>query len=123
MGQALYDGSQISTTTSNILIMTYAKKFNLTQDAFKGLIDLIRVHCPKENNCVSTVYKLKSFFRELLSDDGFQPKQVKYCSICQTFVSEHKTTCDVPECSGRREPLIIFKYISIASQLRKHLQG
>ena len=103
--------------------MTYAKNFNLTQDAFKGLIDLIRVHCPKENNCVSTVYKLKSFFRELLSDDGFQPKQVKYCSICQTFVSEHKTICDVPECSGRHEPLISFKYISIASQLQKQLQG
>ncbi|KAJ7391429.1 hypothetical protein OS493_018475 [Desmophyllum pertusum] len=60
--QALYDGSEISTTTSNILIMTYAKKFNLTQDAFKALIELIRVHCPKENKCVSSVFKLKSFF-------------------------------------------------------------
>ena len=123
VGQPLHDGSQISTTTSNILIMTCAKRFNWTQDAFKGLIDLIRVHCPKENNCISTVYKLKSFFRELLSDDGFQPKKVKYCSFCQTFVSEHKTTCNVPECFGRREPLISFEYISIASQLWKHLQG
>ena len=123
VGQPLYDGSQISTTTSNILLMTYAKKFNLTQDGFKALIDLIRVHCPKENNCVSTVYKLKSFFRELLSDDGFQTKQVKYCSICQRVVPEHKTACDVPECSGRHEPLISFEHISIKSQLRKLLQG
>ena len=55
----------------------------MTQDSFKALIDLIRVHFSKEDNCVISVFKLKFFSREVLDDDGFQPKQFKYCSVCQ----------------------------------------
>lgn len=123
ISEPLYEGSDITTTISNILIMTYAKKYNLTQDGFRALIDLIRVHCPKENNCVTSVFKLKSFFCGVLDDDGFQPKQFKYCSVCQGQVPSNETTCGVKGCPGQRQPLIQFDYIPIKHQLRKLFQG
>lgn len=103
--------------------MTYAKKFNLTQDAFKALIELIRVHCPKENKCVSSVFKLKSFFREVLSDEGFKPQHFQYCKVCQRLVPEHQNRCNVEGCAGQRETLISFDYIPIENQVRKLFQG
>lgn len=122
--QPIFDGSDISVTMSNILIMSYAKRFNLTQEAFQAVIDLVRVHCPKENNCVSSVYKLKSFFKDILTDDGYQPKCVKYCRVCLNLVDgEHISVCDVQGCAGQSEPLITFQYIPIQNQLRKLFQG
>ena len=119
MDQPLYARSQITSTTSNILFMSFAKKFQLTQDAFQSLIDLIRVHCPKQNNCVKSVFKLKSFFREILPDDSFRPKRFKYCNVCQGLVQERQIRCQVEGCPGQWEPLIFFDYLPIGKQFRK----
>lgn len=123
MSLPLYEGSRISATISNILIMSYAKKFHLTQDAFQSLIELIKVHCPEKNNCAPSVFKLKSFFKEVLSDDEFEPIHTKYCGICQGMVPDEKDACVVDGCPGKGDKLISFDYIPIKNQMRRLFQG
>jgi len=51
---SLYKDSVITTPASNVVIMEYAIKHNLTMDALADLLKLVKLHCPAPNNVSST---------------------------------------------------------------------
>lgn len=120
----LYSGAPISSSSSVVLLLSFVFKHNLTREALSDLLAVVEAHCPRPNNCRTTVKKLFQFVSQAKGDI------VKhyYCGYCNAYYgrddnqAEVNRTCNI--CSkvipkdGR-----FFIEVHIIKQLRKFFSG
>lgn len=71
----IYDGADLTTGASMLLIMTYVLEHNLSGDGFADLLDLISIHCKQKNTIPTSVHLFKQWFQDL----KITPKKHSYC--------------------------------------------
>ena len=100
----LYSDAPITTTSSVVLLLSFASKYKLTREAFNDLLVVIEAHCPQPNNCKTTVRKLLDFVSQAKGEivkhyfceyckayhGGCKAEVSGNCNICQKELS---TTC------------------------------
>lgn len=60
----LFAGTPISSSSSVVLLLSFVFKHKLTREAFSDLLALVEAHCPRPNNCKTTVKKLFEFISQ-----------------------------------------------------------
>ena len=60
----LYSGAPITSSSSVVLLLSFVFKHKLTHEAFNDLLAVIEAHCPRPNNCKTTVNKLFQFLSQ-----------------------------------------------------------
>ena len=58
----LYPGASITVNVTMILLLAFAVRHKLTNEAISDLLYLINTICPKPNNTCKTLYNFKKFF-------------------------------------------------------------
>ena len=58
---ALYSGALITSSSSVVLLLSFEFKHRLTHEALSDLLAVIEAHCPRPNNCRTTVKNLFEF--------------------------------------------------------------
>ena len=122
--EILFSGAPITSSSSVVLLLSFVLKHKLTREAFSDLLALVEAHCPRPNNCRTTVKKLFEFVSQAKGDI------VKhlYCGYYNAYYSrsdactEVNRTCsicgkEIPE-DGR-----FFIEVPIVKQLRKFFSG
>ena len=85
----LYDGSSLTVATSNIMIMQYKIRHNLTDQALADLLQLLQIHCPIPNNIPPSIYHFKKNFQ----DKNFTMKLNYFCSSCLQSTNQSDNCC------------------------------
>lgn len=120
----LYSGAPISSSSSVVLLLSFVFKHNLTREALSDLLAVVEAHCPRPNNCRTTVKKLFEFVSQAKGDI------VKhyYCGYCNAYYgrgddqAEANRTCNI---CGKAIPKDgkFFIEVPIIKQLRKFFSG
>ena len=63
--QALYQDSSLSVSESSLLVMAFAVRHKLSGVALEDLLELIQLHCPKPNKCITEMKEFQFFFQAL----------------------------------------------------------
>ena len=63
--QALYQDSSLSVSESSLLVMAFAVRHKLSGVALEDLLELIQLHCPKPNKCITEMKEFQLFFQAL----------------------------------------------------------
>ena len=118
LDKPLYDGSPITVTASNVLIMKLKMKHSLSNECVRDLLSLIKLHCPSPNNCVASLYKFTKIFGKCNTVLHF------HCNTCYESVTEDDMVCKNSLCKNN---LVIggrssFIEVPIEQQLRKILE-
>ena len=66
----LYEGARISLGISLMLLMSFAIKHSLTDSAVRDLLQVLNLHCPAPNVCITSLCFLRSIFQ----DSDFHPE-------------------------------------------------
>ena len=85
----LYSGASLTVSSSNILIMQYKMRHNLTDQALADLLHLLRLHCPTPNHCVPSIYHFEKPFQRMKYPILFH----YFCSSCLQGVSDSDSFC------------------------------
>ena len=91
--QPLYAGAPLSCEASMYLTYQYAIKAKLSYQMTTHLINLIRVHCPAENLCPSSLHTLKKHFSNKRT-----PNVKRYCSGCLDEIPSVVKQCQKRGC-------------------------
>ena len=123
----LYEGSVLTVESSLLLLNSYVCHHNLTQQASQDLLQLLRLHLPKDNVLPPSLYLFHKQSEEIESqytDIDVAPNFHHYCPECYTLLTDHKTTLCVNEhCKTEInfDSSPSFITVSIADQLRRFL--
>ena len=63
--QPLYQDSSLSISESSLLVMAFAVRHKLSGVALEDLLELIHLHCPKPNKCITEMKEFQLFFQAL----------------------------------------------------------
>lgn len=113
--QPLYEGANLTTWDSYLMIMKYALRHGLTKQAVKDLLELVGMHLPHSSTI--SVYKLKKFFLDLYEDISFNVHHC--CSLCHSPFADVEASCPNGCDRGATE----FLTISVEAQLKRKLQS
>lgn len=92
--QPVYDGSTLTSKSSNLLIKQYSMKHKLSKEALSDLLKLIQLHCPKPNTVPCTVYQFEKQFADLNKSQRLH----HFCSFCLQGVLQEDIHCSNPFC-------------------------
>ena len=112
--EPLYKDAVITTAASNVVIMKYAIKHNLTMDALADLLQLVKLHCPSPNNVPSSLYYFKKHFQELQYPVTYH----YFCNACLMEISKNSEVCSNQECSAEIKSLSSFIELPVGLQLK-----
>ena len=62
--ESLFEGSALTTTASDVLILEYSMKHGLTNEAITDLLKLLQLHLPMPNKCTNSIFSLKKLYGE-----------------------------------------------------------
>ena len=94
--EALFPGCPLTVTASSVLLTQFKMRHNLTQEAVSDLLQLLSLHWPVPNNCVSSVYLFNKQFTTLETP----VKHHYFCSTClQEVESDKVRVCPNPACA------------------------
>ena len=91
----LYEGSSLTVATSRILILKFRSKHRLTNDGLNDLLQLVQLHCPKPNKCITSTY----LFNKQLEKSSVVPHH--YRSSCFMSITEDMHTCPNELCISK----------------------
>lgn len=117
----LYEGSQLSTENSLLLLNSYMCRHHLTRQAREDLLELVRLHLPKKNKLPSSLYLFQKTSDQI---DAVVPNYHHYCPECYTLLQDSTTTLCSNECCKTTinfESSPYFITVSIANQLNTML--
>ena len=116
----LYNGAQISVGLSVILIMSFVINHGLTDAALRDLLQIISLHCPSPNLCITSLYIFKKFF----AATKFNFKRHYYCPSCKTSIDDLRLECPNVACGERlsNPDQSYFIELSIFEQLQNLLR-
>jgi len=84
----LYHGAPISYRVMMILLLTYAVRHKLTNEAISDLLYIIGLVCPQPNYCCSSLHKFKKYFSFMVLPSEF----FYYCPSCFGLIDSLATT-------------------------------
>ena len=120
----IYEGSDISIHASSVLMLQFKVRHDLTEQALTDLFQLIRLHCPRPNNFISSIYQFKKQFQNL-----YYPIVLHYfCSSCYYCFEDEKpsvSSCPNSLCGANleaKEAISSFIEVSISLQLKTILE-
>lgn len=117
----LYEGCDITIEESEILIMTYAMRFGLTDVALKHLLQLIDCHLPEQQH-----RSLYMFLKKFPSPPEIVTHY--FCPNCQTNITFPENNHKICECGFQCDKNYLkmkgsyFLHIPLKEQLRKLMQ-
>ena len=79
----LYPGASITVNITMVLILAFAVRHKLTNEAISDLLYLINKICPQPNNVCKTLYNFRKYFSYLLTPVNF----CYYCINCFGLVN------------------------------------
>ena len=91
--QQLYEGSELTVSSSCLLLKKFRMQHRLTETAFADLLRLISLHCPRPNKCLTSPYLFNKQFGEHKLPMEFH----NFCSNCLCRVEGDKK-CPNPSC-------------------------
>ena len=99
----LYEGSRLTVSASCVLLMQLKLKHKLTNECVQDFLQLIELHCPSPNNCVTSTYKLNKELEKKQNECSWQIKEHYFCSYCfqatDDSQSENSSSmCENPQC-------------------------
>ena len=94
--EPLYEGSSLTVPTSSVLIMKYALRHSLTQEALADLLRLVKLHCPSPNQCPSSLYQFNKEFRDL----HYPIVLHHFCSACLHVVEVESSEMESKMCTN-----------------------
>ena len=112
----LYEGSLLATKSS--LLLLNVCHHNLTQQACQDLLQLLKLHLPKENAMPSSLYLFQKQSKQIESQHiDVVPNHYRYCSECYTLLSDCGNTFSLDECckaeiNSDLSPCLITVFIS-----------
>lgn len=86
---SLFDGCPLTLSASNLLIMKFKMRHNITKEALSDLLKLIKLHCPIPNLCPSSLYLFEKHFKTLKYPVRFH----LFCDICYEEIQPTDTEC------------------------------
>ena len=119
--QLLYKGSSLTMSASNILVMAYSMKHNLSNEAIGDLLQLLKLHLPNPNNCVGSAY---SFKKQFAVNSTPKVDHHYFCSKCFQNVEPSVLVCPNVDCGedlSLNGNLASFMEVSIEDQLQRLL--
>ena len=84
----LYEDSSLSTESSLLVISSYMCRHHLTGQAHEDLLELIKLHLPKENNLPSSLY----LARRASVQNNIVLNYHHYCQHCYTILHDCTST-------------------------------
>jgi hypothetical protein len=117
----LFDKSKYSVIDASRLIVSYALRFSLSDQASKNLVDLIKLLLPEKNNMLKSYNKM---FKSLISKEN-KIKVKNYCIFC-SYELDNKKNCQNIECDKyetHQFPYDTFHYVDIKNQLEEILSS
>lgn len=112
-GVHLYEGSSLTVATSRILILK--SKHKLTNDGLNDLLQLIQLHFPKPNKCITSTY----LFNKRSEKSSAVPHH--YCSSCFMSITEDTHICPNELCKQvftNKSDVSFFTEVPVAQQLK-----
>ena len=94
--EPLYEGSSLTVPTSSVLIMKFALRHKLTQEALADLLRLVKLHCPSPNQCPSSLYQFNKEFRDL----HYPIVLHHFCSACLHVVEIESSEMESKMCTN-----------------------
>lgn len=91
----LFEGSPISTSANNVLVMEYSMKHNLTNEGLADLLKLQSLLLPTPNNCPRSTHLLRKLFDKYQS---FTRSTHYFCNNCFAQV-DTCTNLECPKCN------------------------
>ena len=116
--QPLYQDSSLSISESSLLVMAFAVRHKLSGVALEDLLELIHLHCPKPNKCITEMKEFQLFFQAL------KHPIVKhyYCPniVCKVYIgsSEPGNGTKCPVCATTLCCSTYFIEIPVMEQLK-----
>ena len=114
----LYGHADVTIFQSYLLAFQYSMKHSLTQSALSDLLDLIKVHLPRDTSYLKSVHQMKGFFMKLFPHAA--PLIHEYCSYCLSALPP-SGACAMPYCPGTTKGQFIT--IPLIPQLRRMFEG
>lgn len=111
----LYENAPLTILDSYLLLYQYALKNSLTKEAFSGLISLVAAHLPPNAKAATSMYRLKKFFDEKLSQ--VQSCHHSYCTKCLALLEDAECKNDCGETIHQ------FLEVSLEIQLKTKLES
>ena len=88
---ALYSGAPLTSSSSIVLLLSFVMKHKLTREAFNDLLSVIEAHCPRPNNCKTSVKTLLEFASQAKEDI-----QKHYlCGYCKAYFGKGTGNCNI----------------------------
>ena len=117
VSKQLYEGSLLSTEKSLLVINSYMCHHNLSGQAREDLLELLRLHLPKENQLPPSLYLAQKANQ---IDHDIVTKYHHYCPHCYILIQECTTLCPNEHCkiAINFESSPYFITISIVDQLK-----
>lgn len=112
----LYNGTQISVGLSLILIMSFVINHSFTDAALRDLLQIISLHCPSPNLCITSLYIFKKYF----AATKFNFKRHYYCPFCKSSIDHLQLKCPNIACEKKlsNTDRSYFIEVSILEQLQ-----
>lgn len=115
----LYSGAPITSNSSVVLLLSFVFKHKLTREAFNDLLAVIEAHCPRPNNCKTTVNNL---FQFLSRAKGNVVKHY-FCGFCKAYYGKDvKGNCTICGKSIQNNGGFFIE-VPIENQLLKFFSG
>ena len=87
--EPLYDGARLSVSESLITIHNFSLRCNMTGVQLTEALRIIKLHCPRNNKCVTTLHKFKKHF----SKSNTPLVRHFYCSGCTQHLENKDSIC------------------------------
>ena len=116
--QFVFPDSSLTVFESHVLLFHYYTKHQLSSKALDDLIQLLKLHMPKEANIPSSSYTLKKFFKDLFPD--LASSVHFYCSNCHQLLTTESEVCNNIECGSDTE---YFISVPLHQQIKRRLGG
>lgn len=117
--QPLYDGANLTTLESSVLLMQFSIRHRLSKAALGELLQLVMTHLPESSQCTPTTYKLKQIFTSKFFQDVTPTKQY-FCTTCEKLLPSSET-CKREGCCGA--PAKEFIYLPLDTQIKHKIEG
>lgn len=88
---ALYSGAPLTSSSSIVLLLSFVMKHKLTREAFNDLLSVIEAHCPRPNNCKTSVKTLLEFVSQAKEDI----QKHYFCGYCKAYFGKGTGNCNI----------------------------
>lgn len=114
--EMLYPGSFLTVASSSVLIMKFKAKHKLSNDGLQDLLNLIKVHCPTPNKCITSSHLFNKQF-------GKNSAVSHYCNSCFQSIDADSQVCPNELCNNiLSDSYSYFTEVPVIPQLKRLLE-